>query len=168
MRIYLVGFMGSGKSHWGKLWATAGHWPFYDLDAMIEADVQKSIEQIFEQDGEPYFRMKETVALHSTLAFEKAIISCGGGTACFHDNMDWMNHHGMTVYLSASPQMLLDNIMKEGNNRPLLKKINPAELLFFIQQKLEERLPFYHRSTLTLHAEDLNGQSLQQLMASNT
>lgn len=167
MRIYLIGFMGSGKSHWGKLWAGTHEIPFYDLDRLIEEAENMSVEDIFENKGEEYFRAKETIALHSTIAYPKGIIACGGGTACFHNNIQWMNEHGLTVYLSAHPQYLLDNIMGEKDRRPLLKKINPAELLFFIQQKLSERQPFYQQAKLTLHADALTPSSLEYLLQNN-
>jgi shikimate kinase len=164
MRIYLVGFMGSGKTHWGRRWANTHQWPFYDLDEMIETDEQQSIEAIFEQKGEEYFRMKETMALHTTLAYDRAIIACGGGTPCFHGNIDWMNEHGFTVYLSATPSLLLEQIMLEKDKRPLLKKVNEAELLFFIEQKLAERQPFYHQAKLTLPVSELHANSLSVLI----
>lgn len=164
MRIYLIGFMGCGKSHWGRLWADTHAMPFYDLDDMISESEEMPVVDIFEKKGEEYFRMKETVALHNTLAFDHAVIACGGGAACFNQNINWMNEHGITVYLSASPPFLLDRIMDEKDKRPLLKKINPAELLFFIQQKLTERLPFYQQAKLTLHADALEKNSLDVLI----
>lgn len=168
MRIYLIGFMGSGKTHWGRIWSATYQVPFYDLDELITEAEGLSVEDIFEKKGEDYFRMKETMALHSTLGYEHAIIACGGGAACFNQNIQWMNLHGITVYLSAHAQYLLDNIMDEQHKRPLLKKINPAELLFFIQQKLSERLPFYQQANLTLHAESLDGNSLDILLKTGT
>ena len=167
MRIYLIGFMGSGKTHWGSIWANHYQMPFYDLDTIIAGTEGQSIEDIFEKKGEDFFRLKETLALHSTLAYDHAIIACGGGTACFHQNMEWINQHGVSVYLSANAQYLLDRIMDEQEKRPLLKKINPAELLFFIQQKLEERLPHYQQAHLTLHAESLTGHSLDSIIQSS-
>lgn len=166
MRIFLIGFMGSGKSYWGKLWAAANNLAFYDLDEVIEEEEQKSVLDIFEKKGEDYFRVKESTNLRTMSALDNCIIACGGGTACFYDNMDWMNENGFTIYLSATPNQLLETIMLEKDKRPLLKKINEAELLFFISQKLDERIPFYRQAKLTLHVEDLNEQSLKEIASS--
>lgn len=165
MRIFLVGFMGSGKSYWGKLWAQKHEVPFYDLDEMIEKTTGKSVVDIFEKKGEAYFRKLESAALRSLAGEDHCIIACGGGTACFDGNIEWMNEHGLTVYLHASPSLLLENIMKEKEKRPLVKNVNEAELLFFVQKKLEERLPFYERSKIRLRVEDLGEKSFDKIIS---
>ncbi|MFT3910635.1 MAG: shikimate kinase [Ferruginibacter sp.] len=166
MRIFLIGFMGSGKTHWGKVWADVHEIPFYDLDQIIEKSEGKSVLDIFEKNGEKYFRFKESIALRTMTAYDNCIIACGGGAACFDENIDWMNENGLTIYLHASPTELLENIMKEKDKRPLLNKVNEAELLFFIQKKLEERIHFYEQAKLRLRVEELNEESLRRVVSS--
>lgn len=159
-KIFLNGFMGSGKSYWGKIWALQYGYFFYDLDEVIETNEGKSIADIFENQGEEYFRKIETEALQNFVQKYNCIIACGGGTACFNDNIDWMNSHGATVYLEASPQYILSRVKDEKSKRPLINKLNEAELIFFIEQKLKERVPFYNQAQLTVQAENLNSNSL--------
>ncbi|MFT3980154.1 MAG: shikimate kinase [Ferruginibacter sp.] len=161
--VFLLGFMGSGKTHWGKLWSQQLQLPFSDLDHLIEANEQLSVADIFEKKGEDYFREKEAAALRS-IPLRNAFISCGGGTPCFLDNMDWMNQAGITVFLEASPRYLLNNILREPQVRPLLKNMNEAEMLFFIETKLQERNVFYKQAQLILPAEEAGPESLQQII----
>jgi shikimate kinase len=161
--VFLIGFMGSGKTYWGKIWAQQLGLDFYDLDAIVEDKEGRSIAIIFEKEGERYFRTKETTALKQFSEIGNAVVACGGGAACFNDNMQWMNEHGTTVYLSASPQYILSRIKEEKDKRPLISKLNEAELLFFIEQKLKEREPFYKQAKLILTVEDLNANSLSAI-----
>ena len=162
-KIFLIGFMGSGKTYWGRKWAQQSGLAFYDLDEVIEKEQGKTISEIFEKDGEDYFRKIESTALRAFAETENCIIACGGGTACFNDNMQWMNEHGKTVYLSAIPQYIFDRVLEEKEKRPLIKKHNEAELLFFIEQKLKEREPFYNQAKITLPVTELNENSLKTL-----
>lgn len=157
--------MGSGKTHWGRIWAGVHELPFHDLDEVIEKAEQRSILDIFEKSGEKYFRFQESIALRSMAAFDHGIIACGGGAACFDENINWMNENGLTIYLHASPLELLENIMKEKDKRPLLSKVNEAELLFFIQKKLEERIHFYEQAKIRLRVEDLNENSFKKIVS---
>lgn len=161
--IFLLGFMGSGKTYWGKIWAKQMGLTFYDLDEVIEAGQGKTIAQIFEKDGEEHFRGIETIALQSFAEKKDCIIACGGGTACFNDNMQWMNNNGTTIYLSALPQYIFNSVAAEKDKRPLIKKINEAELLFFIEQKLKEREPFYKQAKFILPVDELDENSLSTL-----
>ena len=166
MKIFLVGFMGSGKSYWGKLWADVNEMGFYDLDTAIETVEHKSVLDIFEKNGEPYFRTTESTELRKMVSYDHCIIACGGGTACFDNNMEWMNKHGLTIYLHAAPHELLETIMKEKDKRPLLKKVNEAELLFFIEKKLAERIKFYEQAKLRLRVEDLDENIFKKIITS--
>ena len=121
MRIFLVGFMGCGKSHWGKLWAEINNMIFIDLDEVIEAAEKKKIATIFEEEGEAYFRLKETATLRTMVNADNCIIACGGGTPSLDNNMTWMNENGLTIYLSATAQQLMHNILREKQKRPLIK-----------------------------------------------
>lgn len=167
-KIFIIGFMGSGKTHWAKLWADTNGLDFLDLDDRIELLAHKSVEKIFEEDGEAYFRKLERQCLRELEAYPAGIIACGGGTPCHWDNMDWMNAHGTTVYLSATPGYVLERVMTEKDKRPLLKKVNPGELLFFIEQKLKEREVFYQQAKYILRAGELNSMSVAVLNDKST
>ncbi len=155
-RIFLIGFMGSGKSYWGRKWAAEYYYDFYDLDEVIESEQQQTIANLFEQKGEDWFRKTESEALRKFAEKDNCIIACGGGTACFNANIDWMNAQGKTVYLMADPQYIFDRVMDEQEKRPLIKNLNPAELLFFIEQKLKERESFYKKACVVLPVEELS------------
>jgi shikimate kinase len=156
MRYYVVGFMGSGKSYLSKLWAAKHNLSFYDLDELIEKKENNTIKNIFEEKGEQYFRAAESKVLQETIALQNTIIACGGGTACYNDNMQWMNHNGTTIFLDAPIQYLYNNIIKEKDKRPILANIPEAEVETFMQNKLDERLHYYASSAIILQHEDLN------------
>ena len=164
MRIFLLGFMGSGKSHWGRLWAAAHNFNFIDLDEELEKQEQKTVAAIFETRGEDYFRQKETILLRSLTAQSNSIVSCGGGTPCFFDNMAWMNKNGLTIFLEATTQFILKNIKNEKDKRPLIKDKDDEEILFFIDQKLKERQPYYSKAKIIFPAEDLNIDSIKKVI----
>lgn len=164
-RFFLIGFMGSGKSHWGKIWAERHHYNFIDLDDALEQEEQSSVTDIFEKKGEDYFRQKEAIMLRSLDKHENIIVACGGGTACFFDNISWMKNHGTIVFLEAPPTTILRNILTQESKRPLVKNLNEAELLFFIEQKLKERSEYYSQAHLTLHVETLNDTSIDKLIS---
>lgn len=166
-RIYLVGFMGTGKTHWGTIWAEKYQLPYIDLDALIEEKEQMNPQQLFEKKGETYFRKVEAECLRSTEIYTKCIVSCGGGAPCFHDNMEWMNEHGTTVLLQANPVAIFENIKNETGKRPLLQGKNQAELLFFIEQLNKERKPFYDKAVVKLDTKDISENSLDGLLQSN-
>ncbi len=147
--------MGSGKTHWGSIWATTHNFSFIDLDEVIEKAEGKTVAEIFEQHGEDYFRLLETRMLHRYANKQNTIIACGGGTPCYHDNIEWMNEHGTTVYISSTTNKILERVMEEQDKRPLLKKLNKAELIFFIEQKLKEREPFYTQAKIILDTEKI-------------
>jgi shikimate kinase len=119
---------------------------------------------IFEKHGEDYFREKEALMLRKMIDHNDCIIATGGGAPCFNNNMQWMNDHGFTIYLSAGPQYLLENVMNEKDKRPLINKLNKAELLFFIEQKLKERLPYYQQAKKILPVTDIYEQSWKQIL----
>lgn len=158
--IYLIGFMGSGKSHWAKIWSKEYNRTAVDLDVILENYFQKKIPDIFKENGEELFRQKESEFLKKTVDFDNQIIACGGGAPIFFDNMDWMLANGIVVYLAADARLLASRLEKESQNRPLLKSYKGKELLDFIQSKLEEREPFYRRADYTLDAAKLNEKSL--------
>lgn len=163
MIFFLIGFMGSGKTHWGKIWAAARGLTFIDLDEAIEIQEGKAVADIFEMKGEKYFRKLEAEVLRGCAGLQNTIVACGGGTPCFFDNMQWMNEHGTTIYLKTTSPEILERVLVEQDKRPLLKKMNRAELLFFIEQKLKERTPFYMSAKQILSSESLTGHTFDNL-----
>jgi len=155
--------MGSGKSHWGHIWAQEEGYSFYDLDAEIETLFELPVEQIFEKHGEEKFREMERYHLRKFENKHQCLVACGGGTPCFFDNMDWMKVHGTVIYLKASPEYILERVMDETEKRPLLKKVNSSELLFFIEKKLKEREPVYLTADYVLEVTGLTKDSLEFL-----
>lgn len=162
MLFFLNGFMGSGKSHWGKIWAANYKLGFIDLDEEIQMGEGGSVVDIFESKGEDYFRTVEAKKLREMATAKSSIIACGGGTPCFHDNIKWMNEHGISVYISATPDEILRRLIKGQQQRPLIKKLSQAELLFFIQQKLKEREPFYNQSNIVLPSADITELTFEE------
>lgn len=156
--------MGSGKSYWGRIWANEEGFTYYDLDAEIEKVFELTVEEIFEKHGEEKFRELERYHLRKLETRKNMLVSCGGGTPCFFENMEWMKAHGKVIYLKASPEYILERVMSETEKRPLLKKVNTSELLFFIEQKLREREPVYLLANYILEVKDLNKDSLHFLL----
>ena len=157
---FLTGFMGSGKSHWGKIWADRNKLAFFDLDHEIEAESGLKINEIFEKQGEEVFRKMEADHLRKFEKKNNFLLSCGGGTPVFFDNQEWMKSKGTVIYLKAGPAYILQRVMTEVDQRPILKKTNSSELLFFIENKLKERSASYERADLILDAENLDENSL--------
>ena len=154
-RIFLIGYMGSGKTTLGKLLAARLGYSFIDMDTHIEEKKFKSVAQIFEEKGEPEFRLIEQQCLHEVAEFENAIISTGGGAPCFFDNMEFMNARGITIYLQLSPAELTQRLeSSHANLRPLLANRKGAELQRFIARGLAAREPFYTQATFVVHGND--------------
>jgi shikimate kinase len=163
--LFLIGFMGTGKTHWGKIWAEKLNYSFADLDDLIEEVEGYSVHQLFETRGEDYFRLQEAATLKKMLHKENTIVACGGGTPCFFDNMRWMNTNGTTILLKADAPFILRNIKKQLGTRPLLRGMNDAEMLFFIENKLVERETFYNKATIILDAQTAGIHSLDQIIS---
>lgn len=165
MRVFLIGFMGSGKSYSGKRLAAALGCDFYDLDALIEDREGASVAWIFEEKGETYFRELERQTLHETSNRERAVISCGGGTPCFFDNMDWMNAQGVTVWLDPPAELVLRRLQRKPHKRPLLAGLETDEQwLAFIAKKMEERRPFYSRAQIVYRQEGEDANAAEELV----
>ena len=150
IRIILIGYMGAGKTTVGKALSKELGIIFYDLDWYIESRMRKSVSQIFAERGEEGFRKIEYNMLHEVAEFENVIISCGGGTPCFFDNMDYLNQQGQVVYLKADPEVLYKHLLMAKVERPLLKNKTPEELITFIREQLEKREPYYSKARYTL------------------
>ena len=145
-RIILIGYMGAGKTTVGKALSKEMGIPFYDLDWYIESRMRKTVSQLFAERGEEGFRKIEHNMLHEVAEFENVILSCGGGTPCFFDNIDYMNQQGNVVYLKASPEVLYKHLLMGKTDRPLLKGKTPEELIAYIREQLAYREQFYSKA----------------------
>jgi shikimate kinase len=160
MKVFLVGFMGSGKTTIGKKLANYLTCDFIDLDKLIETKVGMSIVEYFELHGESAFRDLERDVLQKTDFPENVIIATGGGAPCFGDNMSWMNENGLVAYLSLSPKALASRLENSKTDRPLIRNLKGDELEGFISAKLAEREPFYNQSKFVVSASDLTAERL--------
>ena len=134
--------MGAGKTTIGKALAHEMGIDFFDLDWYIEDRFHKKIPDIFAEQGESAFRDIERKMLNEVGEFENVVISCGGGTPCFFDNIDFMNAHGEVVYLRAKPYVLKEHLLMGKSQRPLIQGKSPDELIQYIEESLEHRSPF--------------------------
>ena len=159
MRIFLVGFMGSGKTTMGRKLAGYLGYLFIDLDKILEDEAGMSIAEFFKRNGEEAFREFERRMLQSSTFNDNTVIATGGGAPCFFDNMEWMNKNGTTVYLMMSPKGLVDRL-KHSTDRPLIKGLNEEEMLKFIAGKLEERELFYKQATYVVNGIGLTAEKL--------
>ena len=149
-RIVLIGYMGSGKTTVGKALGKEIGLPFYDLDWYIESRMRKKVSQIFAERGEEGFRVIERNMLHEVAEFEDVVISCGGGTPCFFDNIDYLNSQAQVVYLRCEPEVLRKHLLMGKGDRPLLKGKTPEELTDYIREQLAYREQFYTKARYTL------------------
>lgn len=152
-RIFLIGYMGAGKTTIGKALAREIGVDFYDLDWYIEDRFHKKIPDIFAEQGESGFRDIERKMLREAGEFENVIISCGGGTPCFFDNMDYMNAQGETVYLNAQPRVLKEHLLMGKSQRPLIQGKTSEELDEYIVESLKVREPFYSKAKHIINIE---------------
>jgi len=143
-KIYLIGFMGSGKTTAGRKLASVTGWDFIDLDREIERKEGKSIPQIFSLYGEDYFRKTEAETLRNLNILKDSVIATGGGAPCFYGNIDYMLSTGIVVYLKLDPDEIKNRLISEPSDRPLLKGIREEDLTEFIRNKLKEREKFYN------------------------
>jgi len=142
--------MGAGKTTLGRAFGRAMHMEFIDLDYYIEARFRKTVRQIFEEKGEEGFRQIERNMLHEAAEFEDVIISVGGGTPCFFDNMEYMNQQGTTVYLECRPEVLARRLKQGKDKRPLLKDKTDEELLEYVNQMIAQRGAFYEQAQMRM------------------
>jgi shikimate kinase len=148
MIVFLLGFMGSGKSTIGKKLSNRIKLNFVDLDSAIESKEGRSVGEIFAKEGEDYFRNVEAEVLRSLLTEAGSIIACGGGTPCFKGNLDFMNKTGTTVYLEMSPAALKSRLFDSRQTRPLISHLNDNELIDYISETLKEREKWYRKARL--------------------
>jgi shikimate kinase len=163
-RVYIIGFMGSGKSTAGKKLAAMKGWDFIDLDNKIQEETSSTIEQIFSEKGEQFFRDIESEKLTGLKTDKNTVISVGGGTPCFKDNMDFMLRTGIVIYLRMTPAQLKSRLDGASSTRPLIRNLKDVDLLDFISSKLKEREEYYMRASLIIDGLDLNIRNLSNLL----
>lgn len=163
MRVFLIGFMGSGKSHWGRILSSQTSWTYLDLDALIEKEAGKSIPDIFAENGEEHFRMLERDVLASTIEkYPNLILSCGGGTPCFYNNIELMKQKGRVLWLNTALPVLVERLKKEKQHRPLIKDVSDEELTQFIFKKMNDRRIYYEQAHLTIREDEADLNTLMQ------
>ena len=158
MKIILVGYMASGKSTIGKLLSESLNVVFYDLDHLIENNLNLKINEIFEQKGELFFRKKEREILMEFLnTTENYVLALGGGTPCYYDNFELYESESIhSIYLKASVNTLLERLHTQKATRPLVSRLNKEELQEFVAKHLFERSYFYHQVKTIVAIDDKN------------
>ena len=160
--------MGSGKTHWGRRLGSKLNLPFYDLDTVITEQEKKSVAEIFADKGEEYFRYLEKETLENIAAEQESfILSCGGGTPCFFNNIEFMKKNGKVIWLNTSVDMLTQRLQKERMTRPLISEIDDDELRRYIIRKLSERRMYYQQADVTVGEENVNLEELIHILLQN-
>lgn len=161
--VFIVGYMASGKTTFGRALARKLGREFIDLDFAIEQRFRKSIGRMFAEEGEQVFRRRETSMLREVGEFENVVVACGGGTPCFAGNMDYMNARGLTVRLDAGPDRIMERLMLNSAKRPLMAGKDSDEMRREVERGLELRAPFYDRAAITICGERLeNREQIQE------
>ena len=164
MRIFLIGFMGSGKSTMGRALASELDLTFIDLDSFLEEKYFKTIPQIFAEEGEESFRRKERKVLEEVCSFDNVILATGGGAPCFFDNMKLMNKSGFCVFLDVDVTSLVNRLIHAKTERPLIKGKSPEELHEFIEGLLAKRRPFYEKARYILTGSEITANQVISLL----
>ncbi len=164
MKIFLIGFMGSGKSTLGRKLSVALKLTFIDLDTFLEEKYFRTIPQIFAEEGEDAFRRKERKVLEEVSAFDDVIVATGGGAPCFFDNMELMNNTGFCIFLDVAPKSLVSRLIHAKTERPLIKGKTPEELQQFIDATMVRRRPFYEKARYILKGEEISPEQVIELV----
>ncbi len=160
MLIFLIGMPGSGKSTLSKSLSAKLHLHNVDLDAEIVKKEKKTIEEIFKEHGEAYFRELERDAVRQACLLDNAIVSTGGGAPCFFDNMRDMKAAGVTIFLNVPIEVLASRMKAQDPNRPMLKDKSAEELKAFLNQKIQDRAPYYKSSAITIDGADIGEEDI--------
>ncbi len=163
LRIFLIGFMGCGKTHLGKQLGNKLQLPFFDLDEKIIEKEGRAINDIFELEGEEHFRLLEKDVLHLlTESHTNFVMACGGGTPCFYNNIDYIKKQGTAVWLNCSVDCLYERLIKEKSLRPLIKDLSDDQLRSYIVKKFGDRKIFYQQATIIINEDEVNLEQLTQ------
>ena len=161
MRIFLIGFMGSGKTHWGHLLSEKLGMRFFDLDEQVAEHAGKSIPEIFATEGEEQFRMMEKDSLHIIAeSHQQFIMACGGGSPCYFNNIDFMNQVGTTVWINSPLDTLFERLVKEKEHRPLVKELSDEQLRAFIYKKFSDRKIYYEQAAIKVDEDPVQLDNL--------
>lgn len=163
-RIYLVGYMGAGKTTTARRLANQLGWEVADTDDLFEEKYKISVCDFFHKYDEALYRKLESEVLKETESLENVVISTGGGTACYFDNMEWMNQKGLTVFLHISEKAVVDRLLHAKRKRPLSIGKSEEELTEFVAQHYTSRLPFYEQAKITVKSEDLDLDNLLEMI----
>lgn len=157
--------MGSGKSYWGRLLAKKNNFNFVDVDKFIERKMNLTISEIFNNYGESNFRkMESEILIELSLLKEHTFISTGGGTACFNNNINWMNENGITIWLNDDVEAISKRLEFNKIQRPLLINIAENNLQEYLHELLKQRIPFYSKSKHQLLGEQINENNFQAII----
>jgi len=161
MKIFLIGFMGAGKTHWGRLLSEKLGIRFFDLDEQVTEQAGKSIPEIFATEGEEQFRLLEKEVLYIiTESHDSFVMACGGGSPCYFNNIEYMNQAGTTVWINTQPDTLFERLVKEKDKRPLIKDLSVEQLRSFISKKFADRKIYYEQATVTVDEEPVQLEKL--------
>lgn len=164
MKLFLIGMMGTGKTYWCKKLAKKLKVGGYDLDFLIESHEERTIAEIFAENGEAYFRRTESNILHWFREKKAFVLATGGGTPCYHENMQWMNEQGITIWIDEPVDTLLQRLKPEKQHRPLIKDLSDEELKQFLTEKLVQRYPFYHQATYHLKGDAISDAGFAKII----
>jgi shikimate kinase len=165
MLIFLIGFMGCGKSYVGRNLAPLMGYDYIDIDKFIEEKEGLSVKEIFEKKGEDYFREQEREFINQVDSQKNLVVSTGGGAPCFFDNMEVMNEKGITVYLNRNKEKVIWRLLKGQYKRPLIAHLSPKELAEFYDERLESRKQFYEKAKI--HVGDADVQEILKILKNN-
>jgi len=165
MRIFLIGFMGCGKSTMGRALAASLDMTFIDLDTYLEERYFKTFNLIFAEEGEANFRLKERKVLEEVSAFDQVIIATGGGAPCFFDNMELMNNSGFCIFLDVEIDSLVYRLIHAKTERPLIKGKSPEELRHFIEELMQKRRPFYEKAQYILKGNEIKPDDILNIFS---
>jgi shikimate kinase len=164
MIIFLIGFMGSGKSTTGKKLAMRLGYAYLDTDSQIVSKFGMSVNEIFDRLGEEKFRDAEFRLLNELIRRKNIVVSTGGGLPCHGQNMEIINRHGISIYLKVSPSDLYQRLLTRKHKRPLIRDLSDADLKRYIEQKLAERESYYSRARHTVDGLHVSPDELIRLL----
>jgi shikimate kinase len=159
-RIVLIGYMGSGKTSTGKELAKLMQREFVDLDVYIEQKYGQTINDIFQSKGENYFREIEKTGLNEVMELENVVISLGGGTPCFYDNMETIKAKSFSIYLKAEDRLIVNRLQNAKSLRPLVKDYTTEQLFDYVKEMLWIREPYYNQADLLIDAKGIKARDL--------
>lgn len=168
MKLFLIGYMGSGKTTLGDPLAKRLNIPFIDMDRLLEQREGKSVTRIFEEAGESGFREIERDVLQESVLPDNFVMATGGGAPCFFDNMDWMNRQGITMYLRVPAEEIARRLAQGRSDRPLLRDIPEEELTEVIRERIAQREKFYLQAQLIMEQSDLTVEQLLEALTKAT